>query len=76
MEEAMAQLEFSRQTDDVTIASAQAGDREVIPSLRDDIYVPDGADPRVYFHLRVSGRQFYYDQRGHLTMVRLSCEVL
>jgi hypothetical protein len=72
----MAQVEFSRETDGATIASAQAGDREVIPSVRDEVYVPDGADPRAYVHVRVSGRQFYYDQQGHLTMVKLACEVL
>jgi hypothetical protein len=72
----MSQVEFSRETDGTTIASVQNGDRDFIPSVRDEVYVPDGADPRVYVHLRVSGRQFYYDQQGHLTMVRLSCEVL
>jgi hypothetical protein len=72
----MPQLEFCRETDGPKIASVHAGDPGVIPSVHDLVYVPDGEDPRAYVYVRVSGRQFYYDQQGHLTMIRLSCEVM
>ncbi len=72
----MPQLEFCREMDGPTIAGVQAADPAVIPTVRDEVYVPDGAEPRAYVRVRVSGRQFYYDQQGHLTIVRLSCEVL
>jgi hypothetical protein len=75
-EGAVPQLEFCREKDGPKIASVQAGDPAVIPSDRDLVYVPDGEDRRVYIHVRVSGRQFYYDQQGHLAMVRLICEDL
>ena len=70
----MIQLEFCRDKDGPKIASVQAGDPGVIPGVWDVVYVPDAEDPRVYVHVRVSSRQFYYDQHGHLAMVRLSCE--
>jgi hypothetical protein len=68
------QLEFYREKDGPKIASVQADDPGVIPNVWDVVYVPDDKDPGVYAHLRVSGRQFYYDQQGNLAMVRLLCE--
>lgn len=70
----MPQLEFCREKDGPKIASVHAGDPAVIPGVWDLVYVPDDDDPRVYVHLRVSSRQFYYDQQGHVAMVRLICE--
>jgi hypothetical protein len=68
------QLEFCREQDGPKIASVQTGDPGAIPGVWDVVYVPDDKDPGVYAHLRVSGRQFYYDQQGNLAMVRLLCE--
>jgi len=70
------QLEFCRDKDGPKIASVQADDPGVIPGAWDLVYVPDGEDPRVYVQVRVTSRQFYYDQQGHLAMVRLVCEDL
>ena len=72
----MPQLEFCQENNGPKIASVHAGDPAVIPSVQDLVYVPDGDDPRTYIYVRVSGRQFYYDQQGHLTIVKLFCEVV
>jgi hypothetical protein len=68
------QLEFYREKDGPKIATVQSGDPGVIPGVWDVVYVPDDEDSGVYVHLRVSGRQFYYDQQGNLAIVRLLCE--
>jgi hypothetical protein len=72
----MTQLEFCRDYDERPIARIEDGEPAIIPSIGDRVYVPDEQDSRVYLHIKVVGRQFYYDQQGHLATVRLSCEVL
>jgi hypothetical protein len=70
----MPLIEFCRDKDGPKIASVQAGDPGVIPSVGDVVYVLDAEDPGVYMHIRISGRHFYYDQQGNLAIVRLICE--
>ena len=44
-----------------------------MPAPADHIYAPSAADAGAYSHLRVTGREFYYDQQGKLTLVKLEC---
>jgi hypothetical protein len=70
----MLQLEFCGERDIHKIASVQGADPRVIPSVRERIHVPNGEDSRV--DVRASSRQLYCDQRGHRTVVRLTCGAL
>ena len=71
----MTQVEFSEETSKRVIANIQAGDPAVIPSAGDLVYVPSVDDSRVYAYVKIVSREFFYDQHGHLTMVKLACEI-
>ena len=69
----MPRLCFRRQDSGGLIAEARAQGSSGIPAVDDRIYAPSAADPGVYSHHRVTGREFYYDQRGDLSLVTLEC---
>ena len=70
----MTQLEFCREHDARAIAHAQASEAATIPGVGDRACVPDERDACIY--VEVAGRQFCYDEQGHLATVKLSCIVL
>src|SRR5262245_29274285 len=70
----MMWIEFCQEKSGALIACAQAGEPAVIPRVGDLVYAPRWEDSGVYAYLSVSGRQFYYDQQGTLTMIRLTCK--
>jgi hypothetical protein len=72
----MAQIEFFDETTKSVIANVQASDASAVPSLDDQVYIPDLEHAGVYAHVRITGRQFFYSLDGCLTMIRLPCEVM
>jgi hypothetical protein len=70
----MMRIDFCQEKSGILIAHAQVGEQAAIPCVGDLVYAPRSADSGVYAYLRVSGRQFYYDQQGNLTTIRLTCE--
>ena len=69
----MARLEFRNRETGRLIARAELGVSWIIPAAGDVIYAPSAEDTGVYSHQRVAGRQFFYDQQGHLSLVALEC---
>jgi hypothetical protein len=67
-------IDFCQEKSGALVAHAQIGEPSEIPCVGDLVYAPCSEDSGVYAYLRVSGRQFYYDQQGHLSTVRLTCE--
>jgi hypothetical protein len=67
-------IDFCRAKSGALVAHAQVGEPSEIPWVGDLVYAPCSEDSGVYAYLRVSGRQFYYDQQGRLSMVRMTCE--
>ena len=70
----MTLLEFCSEHDATAIARAQASEPATIPTVGDRAYVPGEEDEPV--HVQVAGRDFYYDEHGALSTVRLSCILL
>ena len=75
-ERPMTQLEFCQEQDGEVIAQAHARSITSIPISGDRVFLPAEHQSCVYVHVKVSSRRFYYDQQGHLALVRLSCRVL
>jgi hypothetical protein len=55
------------------VAQVEGAGSAIIPAAGDRIYAPSVADTGVYSHHQVAGREFYYDQQGHLTLIKLEC---
>ena len=72
----MTQLDFCQEHDEQVIAHTRALEPVTIPSVGECAFVPDERDSLVYICVRVSERNFYYDQQGQLATVRLTCDVL
>jgi len=72
----MTQVEFWQEKADRVFANIQVSDQGTIPSVGDLVYIPDEKDSGVYAYVKVVSRRFYYSQRGDLTMIRLSCELV
>jgi hypothetical protein len=72
----MTQLEFYRVHDERAIAHAWLHEPQTIPNIGDCIYVPNAQESCAYVYVEVARRQFYYDQQGYLTTVRLTCDSL
>jgi hypothetical protein len=72
----MTQVEFWQEKADLVFATIQVSDQGTIPGVGDLVYIPDEKDSGVYAYVKVSSRRFYYSQRGDLTMIRLSCELV
>jgi hypothetical protein len=72
----MAQIEFFDESTKSVIANVQAGDASAVPSVDDQVYIPQLEQAGVYAHVRVTGRQFFYSLDGCLTMIRLPCEIM
>jgi hypothetical protein len=70
----MTQLEFCSEHNATAIARAQASEPATIPTVGDRAHVPREKDNPIY--LQVAGRDFYYDEHGALSTVRLSCVLL
>ncbi len=69
----MPLLHCRRQETGRLIAQVQAVDPGLIPAVEDRIYAPTAEDAGAYVHLRVVGREFFYDQQGDLALVHLEC---
>jgi hypothetical protein len=72
----MIELDFWDEKHATTLARFPARDAAAIPSLGDEVYIPDADESGVYLHVRVNSRQFYYSQEGAMVKVRLLCEAL
>jgi hypothetical protein len=66
-------LYFRRQESGRLIAKVQDEDLARIPATDDSVYAPSAEEAGAYLHLRVVGREFYYDQQGALALVSLEC---
>jgi hypothetical protein len=69
----MPLLHCRRQETGRLIAQVRAEDSGHIPTVEDHIYAPNAEDAGEYAYLRVTGREFYYDQQGNLALVNLEC---
>ena len=72
----MTQIEFWQESADRVFATVSLQDHGAVPGVGDLVYVPDQNDGGTYAYAKVVRRSFYYSQGGHLTMIRLVCEIL
>lgn len=69
----MPRLDFHHQETGRLLAEVQADGVSFIPVVDDRVYAPSADDAGVYSLFRIAGREFYYDQRGVLAHVNLTC---